>query len=290
MTYLRNSAQMLHFMPLQDFFVEDSLAFSHLFFLRTMRRHRSVSEGSGLDDPEFDRWMAGTVVKHIAETAATILGVGAQRLSPHQFKIIEFYGYVGLTFEYLKLLIESSQSPDDLLSGLVCGPIGARLKFDVLQSEDRHPSHYLADGKDVEELLTSGGSGADLVIYNHYEAVHRGWFVSHSLSNIIQRISCPIVAAVRVALDGKETTRYSIRGQRVVLETVTALKTYLHSVPGNWMYRLLPGIDDGFFLPPDSPVDGDGEEVEASTREPGTAVMLLVRTENDVALKDFSPI
>ena len=290
MTYLRNSAQMVHFMPLKDFFVEDSLAFSHLFFLRTMRSHQSVAESSGLDDPEFDRWMAGTVVKHISETAAAVLGVGDPRISPHQFKVVEFYGYVGLTFEYLKLLIESSKSPDDLLSGLACGPIEARLKFDVLQSEDRHLSHYLPDGKEVEELLLSGGGGADLVIYNHDEAVHRGWAISHSLSDVVQRVTCPIVAAVRVALDGEETTRFSIRGQRVILETESALKASLHKAPGNWIFRLLPGVDDGFFLPLKSPVDDDGEEVAASSRKPGTAVMLLVRAPRNFAIKGFSQI
>ena len=108
--YLRNTDIMMHFMPMKEFFVENSLTFCHLFFLRTLRLNQGNASGSGLDNTELNRWMDGTSVKIIAETAQSILNFKFTLKA--KFNILEFYGHIGLTAEYLKLLISQSKFSD----------------------------------------------------------------------------------------------------------------------------------------------------------------------------------
>ena len=58
--YVRGASKPIHFMELKKFIIDDATDYSHLFYLRGLRKQNSNHEAL---DEDLKRWMEGTAVE-----------------------------------------------------------------------------------------------------------------------------------------------------------------------------------------------------------------------------------
>jgi hypothetical protein len=244
----RGSAELLHFMRLDRFIIDDALDYGHLFVLRALR-HRA--DDRALRDDQLDSWMRNTAVKVVAELAAHLLrgrpgGVG------RDVTVAELYPGVGCTYEYLKLLLERERrGTPPRLRYHACGPESCRLKFEVLHADDGYAIDYAADA-DAAAWLQSQAH-ADLVLFNHDQAVRYSTETAVGLDTFLT-FAGPAVLAARVthAPDGRVVT--TVKGRAVYLPALGHVQDQCCRANPAWMFHYVAGFDKDYFLP-----DGQGE-------------------------------
>lgn len=238
-TCMRNSSRIIHFMPLKDFFVNDSLDFTHLFFLRALRTN-GMSESAAFKDEELDRWMKGTAVRPIAETAAYLLRKKGEGLS-----VTEVHAGVGVTFEYLKLLLEATKGFFSLEYKGV-GLAENQLKFEVLHAGERYPSRFVPEDRAAE--FSGQAENRSLTIINADREIREsvGSTIRWEDSIVSGRQT---LLALRVTDAEADDRRTTVKGREVWLPALSRVFQLCREHNTYWYFRLFPAFDSAFFLP-----------------------------------------
>lgn len=244
--YPRGSTQLLHYMRLGGFIVEDALDYTHLFLLRGLRdRSRAVAM-----DERLERWMATTSVKPVAEAAVELLAAagGASRMRT----VAEVYPGVGCTFEYLKYLGRNHSAGPLTVSHCGIGPAAGRRKYEVLHRQEPEPCSYLAETDGLDWLA---GASCDLVIYHQNQSVRDAGEPAVGLDAFLEHTaSCPrLLLAVRVAASD-EQVRLTVKGHAVRVPAIRRVLDQCRRARGGWQTRYFPGFDSAFLIP-----DGQAE-------------------------------
>ncbi|MDP3181324.1 MAG: hypothetical protein Q8M54_00730 [Desulfobaccales bacterium] len=259
-TYASGSPQLLHYMPLKDFLIEDSLDLSHLFFLRTLRFKAEALADNAMQDEGLMRWMEGTAVKMVGEAAFQILKADGKP-GAGQIHLTEFYPGVGLNFEYLKLLLEKfgAAGQEFIPPGLryeVCGPEPFKLKFEVLHADDAYPCRYAVDRLEGHQQLRHAGRHAHLVIYNHNQTIRQPQDPVVGLEDFFAAVRVPALVAVRATIAAADQWLTTVKGRTVKVPALRRLLDLCRQGDGLWHYRFASGMDADFFLPPQQEATG----------------------------------
>jgi hypothetical protein len=247
--YPRGSAHLLHFMELQPFIVDNALDCTHLFSLRALRARRW---GTGSHDDSLVRFLERTAIKPVAELALDLLQAGNG--NGGKMVVAECHPGLGLTFEYLKLLVETAagaaqvQARKDLLYQ-ACGPEELKLKFEVLHSQDLYPIHYYHDGAGEPQRWLLAANAAQIAIYNHNQSLVQPEEPALKLADFLEQVQAPALIAVRLAKAEEEQWRTTVRGRSLKLPVLKQVLAQCRKNNPFWHYRVTTDHDSDFFLP-----------------------------------------
>jgi hypothetical protein len=237
-TFARGSDALLHFMPLKDIAIEDSLDLSHLFLIRSKREHNPATESGGSEDDTLARWMQSTAARLAADTVVALLrhaGAGKDAL-----RVLEIEPGLCLIYEYLK-----SEMRAERIAYTAVGPAALQLKCNVLHADDQPGFRYVPDDDPVEL------AGQDLVIFNHNEAIQRPDSGPERLDSVMQAARGPMLLVLRVTLGPSAETRTTVRRHTAALPSFADVVNRCQAQGGGWMGRVHAGFDKDYFLPPE---------------------------------------
>lgn len=246
MTYAKGSDHLLHFMPLKDFLIDDSLAIAHLLAIRARRQPKSNETAYFAADDDLQTWMESHHARMVASAAASALEACAES---GLRQVTECYAGVGLVFEYLKLQEESKGRFTANLAFQAIGPAAGRVKFERLHAEGPYEASYASDPapSELRRLL----AGSALVIYNHEHAIRQNAALTIPLDEVIEATPAALLVVARVARRAG-AARSTIKGRRVELPDLDGLvSTCLRRHP-HVQYLFVPNYDERFFLPDSS--------------------------------------
>jgi len=242
--YVRGSDRPLHFMELKRFIIDDAVDYSHLFYLRGLRARRA---DSGYLDDALRKWMEGTAVRPFAEAAVHVLGRAREGL-----RIGEFFPGVGLTFEYMKLLLESEagQRARPLTQATVSfegyGPLAGRNQFVVLHQN----TGYRIDYKDPAAVPRAGSDlSGHVLLLNQNQSVRMDDDPGPALEEFLSLRSRAKVIAMRVTTGASDEELMTVKGRPIRLMSMSQLSGALRGTRQTWYCRHIPDFDAGFFLP-----------------------------------------
>ena len=238
--YPRGGSMPLHFMPLQDFHLEDALELSLLIALRSERTGLTWRLG-GL---QLSRWMDVILVERIATLARTILGAkGHENWIPN---LLEHHAGMGVTFETLQWLL-ARDGEDARITYTAVGPELARRRFELL--------HQGEEGVSYQSPKQVTAVHADLTIVNHLNAARRGE-ERQDIETVVNGSTLPMILALRVCEGDSAALRTTVSGNRVMLPALERVKRLLRTANHKWRYYYLSGHDAAYFLPEPGPEVG----------------------------------
>jgi hypothetical protein len=237
----------MHFMELKRFIIDDAVDFSHLFYLRGLR---GQSGGEQELDQSLSKWMEGTAVKLLADTVVKLMATASPA-----YTLREFYPGVGLTGEYVKLLLhrrtrQAADAGPTLTAYQGCGPASERNKLIVLHADEPCPTTYV-DEVDAAAILDDVPD--TVMVFNHNQSVRYDQPPRVSLESFLARRRGPALIAVRATAGAADEAHMSVKGRLVELPSVRRVLDLCRSSGGAWFSCFLEGFDAGFFLP-----DGTG--------------------------------
>lgn len=242
--YVRGADQPLHFMELKRFVIDDAVDYSHLFYLRGLRARRA--DGGYLDEA-LKKWMEGTAVRPLAEAVVHVSGKTRDRL-----QIGEFFPGVGLTFEYVKLLLESRTTgreaafahPVVRYEGY--GPAAARNQFLILHQNTGYEIAYMGN---TEVLRPESDLSGHILVLNHNQNVRMDEDHGPGLEEFLRLRSHAKVIAMRVTASARDEDYTTVKGRRIKLMSMSRLSDALTKTGQTWYCRHILEFDPGFFLP-----------------------------------------
>lgn len=255
--YCRGAEHPMHFMPLQDFTLNDFKEQSSLFGLRAIRKGLTGNTGLGESS---DRVTQGEVFAYLART---LHGLQSALGGLHKpvLGVVEYAPNVGPVFEYFKLLTEMGQAPSSLartspLTWTGFGPEAFCLKFEILHAADGHSVAYVNDtGAEVADWIRLCRS-ADVAVFNQYQAVREKEPVAMEIKACMLSCDIPVVFAAYAVEGDTSAWRTTIKGKDVHLPARGELETALQARDASWRFSFKPGYDEGFFLPEAGPPPG----------------------------------
>jgi hypothetical protein len=260
----------MHFMELKRFIIDDAVDFSQLFYLRALRAQMPAEQQ--LDDA-LRKWMESTAVKLLAEVVVTIM-----EAIPGISKLREMYPGVGLTGEYVQLLLErrATRSPVARAVQLneYCGygPASERNKLLVLHAGQSVQVTYLEEAEAAEAFLHDPVA---VTVLNHNQSIRYDHDSRIRVENFLAAPVGPSVIAIRCTAGEEDEPHMSIKGRLVHLPSTRRILDLCRQSGGYWYFRFLKGFDAGFFLP-----DGTGP----------TGLLVAYRGTGATALRDFEPL
>lgn len=241
--YARGASKPLHFMELKKFIIDDATDYSHLFYLRGLRARNSGHETL---DEELKRWMEGTAVKQTAEVLHHVIG----QLPGGEMKLVEYFPGVGLTFEYLKLLLKM-----DLESGAAGekqialfegrGPPNLQNQFIVLQQDDDYAVQY----KDESKVPVESADASVVGLFNYNQTVRYSHAPTVDLTGFLKYWKGPAVITMRVTGGPGKEIHTNVMGRAIELPPLREVVARCKDSGLHWYYRFDQGFDAGFFLP-----------------------------------------
>ncbi len=167
----------------------------------------------------------------------------------------EFYPGVGLTGEYVKLLLHQEAPVGGAGTKTLgryqgCGLTTERDKLLVLHADEECTTSY-ADEADAELLLAEAPD--TVMIFNHNQSLRYDQDPAITLERFLSQRRGPAVIAVRATAGEADEEHMTVKGRLVTLPSVRRVMDLCHSSGGIWFSRFLAGFDAGFFLP-----DGTG--------------------------------
>lgn len=246
---MRGSPQILHFMELKEFLIEDALDYSHLFFLRALRMRLSEH---GLREEGLLKWMEGTGVRFLAELVLEVLKNQADR-EGCRLTVTEFYPGVGLTFEYIKYLLDSPTPSCKLsvrdLHYEGCGPASYRLKFEVLHQNDVCTFRYFEENLTGRDYLANIFEASNLVFFNHHQSIRYKDETQLTIEQFLHGTRVPAILAVRVVSSENDELKTTVKGRTMKIPSISRILGLCHQNDPFWCYRVVPSLDAAFFLP-----------------------------------------
>ena len=239
--YVRGAPRPIHFMELKSFVIDDAVDYSHLFYLRALRQRAQSQEL----DAALQRWMDGTAVKPLAELVVRVLErTGARTVE-------EIYPGVGLTFEYLKLLLSARlASRGESLRYTGVGPDASRRKLLTLHADEDPPARYVTEEEYRIGHSPRADAGPILRVYNQNQELRQ---TDEGLISLAEFMSLaadgPAVLSLRVTCASGPAARTTVKGRHVVLPALGDVLTACRAARDDWTYRLVERFDSGFFLP-----------------------------------------
>ena len=238
--YQQGGSTALHFMPLRDFHLDDSLDMALVIALRSQR----ISPNSSVGDLQLSRWMEITAIEQIATMAAAVLT--SRPIEERAQAVTEYDPGLGSVLEALRLTLARKRATQELMYTAV-GPASIKHLFEVLHG-DLPRLRY--------DVVPDGGlSRPDLTIINHVQAIRRSGFTATQLQPLLARTRGPIVLAARTCAGSSASRRTTIRGIDVQLEPYELTLERCRAQDRHWRYRYVPGHDAGYFLPADDAPD-----------------------------------
>ncbi len=199
------------------------------------------------------RWMEHSAAKFVGEVAHSILAARSEE-DNGPFPMTEFYPDIGVSFEYLKFLLESEAPTTELppriqLCYKACGPELFRRKFEVLHADDEYLCGCIVDQACGAKCIREMNQGAGLAIYNRNESLRQTEEPVITLQDFLAAAQGALLLAVRVITTHGDQIRTTVKGRRIRFPTIRhVLEECLRTAP-NWHYRTIPDFDAGFFLP-----------------------------------------
>lgn len=242
--YVRGADQPLHFMELKRFVIDDAVDYSHLFYLRGLRARRA--DGGYLDEA-LKKWMEGTAVRPLAEAVVHVSGKTRDRL-----QIGEFFPGVGLTFEYVKLLLESKITDRETAFAHPVvryegyGPAAARNQFLVLHQNTGYDIAYMID---TEMLRPASDLSGHVLVLNHNQNVRMDDDHGPNLDDFLRLRSRAKVIAMRVTAAASDEDHTTVKGRLIRLMSMSRFSDTLRETRQKWYCRHIREFDSGFFLP-----------------------------------------
>jgi hypothetical protein len=248
--YVRGSPHPIHFMELKSFIIDDAVDYSHLFYLRGIRQRTLPHEEL---DQALRRWMEGTAVKPLAELVLRVL----QRTGARTVE--EVYPGVGLTFEYLRLLLEAGGGREGNAELGVAytgvGPEASRQKLLALHADEDPPARFLTEAAYGTRDSSLAPTSPTVRVYNHNQELRHRSEGAISLAEFMTRSAGgPAVLSLRVTCAVEAAARTTVKGRHVILPALGEVLATCAASQGHWQYRFLKGFDGDFFIP-----DGTGE-------------------------------
>ena len=218
--YARGASKPLHFMELKKFIIDDATDYSHLFYLRGLRVQKSNFET--LDD-ELRRWMEGTAVKQIAEVLHHVICQNSEK----EMKIVEYFPGVGLTFEYLRLLLKMAAdgaqgTHKDMALFEGRGPSDLQNQFLVLQRDADFDVRYVDESK--VPVTVSDASTVGLFNYNQTVRYKRAPVVG--LAEFMKGWKGPAVITMRVTNGDAQEIHTNVMGRAIELPPLRKVISY----------------------------------------------------------------
>lgn len=248
--YPRGASQPVHFLPFKDFNVDDGVEFARLFALRALRTHLK-------DSPLIDEQLLAAM-KETAEDLTATLGAELIRSlvcrKQDSVTVSEFYPGVGVLFEYLKLLLEQTDSDGTVKERLTLqyrgwGEESFRTKFNVLHENDAHQADYSLESHEDSRKFLQALNHSDLVIYNHAETVRHRVEPQISLEKVVRISSVPTIIVVRVTTSDRDQKLTTVKGRVLVLPTMDRILKVCRDLDPHWSFQFIPDFDSAFFLP-----------------------------------------
>jgi hypothetical protein len=246
--YVRGASHPIHFMELKSFVIDDAVDYSHLFYLRALRQRIAPPEQL---DEALQRWMEGTAVKPLAELVLRVL----QRTGARTVE--EIYPGVGLTFEYLKLLVGAGDANRVAarLGYTGVGPEGSRQKLVTLHAEDDPPARFLTEVAYRAGDISRADTSPPLRVFNQNQELRHPSEGAISLAEFMSLAADgPAVLSLRVTCAAESVARTTVKGRHVMLPALGEVLAACEASGRDWQYRFVKGFDEGFFIP-----DGTGE-------------------------------
>jgi hypothetical protein len=240
--YVRGSDVPLHFMELKRFIIDDAIDYSHLFYLRALRARL---EDSAYIDDALRKWMDGTAVQPIAEAVAhAAAGLGGA------FVIGEFSPGVGLTGEYVKLLVERGTASGQVVSTVGryegYGAPAGRNRFEVLHKDAGCAAAYF-DERDV--INDNADRSRHVLIFNENQSLRMDVPASCTLRDFLNLRAGAKVVSMRVSAGLVEVEHTTVKGRVVTLPSMQSVLDLLSESGTQWHTRLVRGFDEGFLIP-----------------------------------------
>ena len=241
--YVRGSDSPLHFMELKRFIIDDSIDYSHLFYLRALRAR--LGDDAAYPDDALRKWMDGTAVQAVAEAvehAAMGLGEG--------FVVGEFSPGVGLTGEYVKLLLERSAAAGNAISSVAryegYGALAGRNRFEVLHKDAGSSAAYF-DERDAISVDTD--RSRHVLVLNHNQSLRMDVASTFSLEDFLRLRAGAKVISMRVSTGAVSVDHTTVKGRIVTLPSMQSLLDMLRATGLAWHTRFMRGFDEGFLIP-----------------------------------------
>jgi len=241
-TYQQGLDKPIHFMELKDFILNDSLDFSHLFYVRSLRVKTIESD---MKDAGLMNWIEGCAFRFIAET---LYDLWEHKLFDNpQVHITEISPGSGMTFEYLKYLRESKSNSFDM-HYKAWGPEKYQLKFDVLHVRDDYAFDYVAV-EHIKPLSKEVTQDTDILIVNHDQWLQSDEGGECDVLNCLQEVEKPTLMAVRVTIAEESEVATTVRGKEVILPSLPRVLELCGQKDSDSCYRYFSHFDKNFFLP-----------------------------------------
>lgn len=238
--YLRGGAKPIHFMEMHDFQLDDAIALSMVLSLRAQRELRDLPT---IVDERLQAMMRDAIEQVVADMIlATARNIG------QPLKVLEFYPGVGVLFEFVKSKLDGSQDKPSI-EYLGVGERAFRTKFNVLHSSDDCLSRYELEDKHCEpSALALLISEADLVIYNHAEAVMHRSPQAISLDAVGAARPRRLIVSSPVTGSQERAPAWTLKLREVELPSSTALCRTLARTAGEGACRFFPGRGADLFI------------------------------------------
>jgi len=255
--YSRGAESPMHFMPLQDFTLMDFLEQSRLFGLRALRK--GLCGTTGLVD-SLARLTENEAFACLAETALRLFQLPDRERGATP-RVVEYAPSVGPVFEYFKLMAEALRSeggPNAFarVDWTGIGPQAFRLKFEILHADEESRASYYSDAGATAADWARLCQGADVAVFNHYQAVREKDPVALPLKECLLAANLPQVFAAYVVQGASPSWRTTVKGKDVLLPAREDLETALAADDPTWRFLWCPGYDEKFFLPEEGPRTG----------------------------------
>lgn len=240
--YVRGSGSPLHFMELKRFIIDDAIDYSHLFYLRALRAR--LDDSAYLDDA-LRKWMDGTAVQAVAEAVAHA-GAGLGKA----IVIGEFSPGVGLTGEYVKLLLER-----DAAEGLAPPAFTRYEGYGVSAYRNRFEILHKGAGCDVaycgehDAIASAQDRSRHVLVFNHNQSLRMDDPAVCALEDFLALRAGAKVIALRVSLGGTAAIHTTVKGRFVELPAQSEVLGMLRATGQAWQTRLVRGFDEGFLIP-----------------------------------------
>jgi hypothetical protein len=268
--YVQGATNPMHFMELKRFIIDDAVDFSHLFYLRALRAQMPAEQQL---DEALKKWMDQTAVKLLAEVVLTVL-----QADPAISTLAEIYPGVGLTGEYVQLLLEPRACQNGAAATLRltdycgCGPESERNKLMVLHAGQSYRVSYL------DETMASAVPWIDphtLIVLNHNQSLRYDHDPFIGVEQFLAARKGPAVIAVRCTAAEQDEPHTSVKGKLIQLPSQARIIDLCRRSGGPWSYRFLKGFDEGYLLP---------------GGRAATGLLVAYRGLGAAVLRDFAPV
>jgi len=240
--YVRGATTPLHFMELKPFQVDDAIDYSHLFYVRALRAR--IDESAFLEGA-LKKWMDGTAVQMVAEAVVHVMSSLGTHVS-----IAEFSPGVGLTGEYVKLLLESGAAQGVRSSTVEryvgFGAAAGRDKFEILHKDAGCEAIFCDE---ATALSVDAKFSNHVMVFNQNQGLRMDDPGICSLTEFLALRAGAKVIALRVTTGEAAAVHTTVKGRIVELPAVAAVTEMLRGTGQAWHTRFVHGFDEGFLIP-----------------------------------------